>query len=401
MKDIILLLTGKVINGLFGLLLFHVIRGALIPTAYIDFSNCLAILTLIATFSGGAIGGLMLKRAFNSIENGNIIIYWIIFFLFLSIIVVEVSIVSNNFPAIYRIQAYAYLISNLFASIILIDFQIKKKFLMMAFTDAFRIIIPILLLLGCHQLFHLQHFNVGQVLWFLVIANLYGVGYFLYTIKWDHHAMKDLSYLKENWKSDLLYSFWFSSFNALVQLLVTVDRKVIASTHSALLASKIAYTADQITRVANGVIFPINTKVSSELGLFIRDKKVKEFNSALMKGALLSLAFGLFLIGMLLLANKIAPIYGIKPNIDATYAVVYAVGTTLYLTSIILQKRFDYTKYKSAPTFFLSIGFLIGYTLVKYVPGYTYGLYLATTLMFSLLIVLASFTAKNRVEMDR
>lgn len=400
MKDIAILIGGKVINGLFGLLLFHAIKQVLFPSVYIEFSNCLAVLTLLATFSAGAISGLMLKQAFNSKENAAIILYWTAFFLLISVLVIELFIAINQFPASYRAQAYAYLFTNLFVGIVLIDFQLKQQFLWMLLLDSLRLIIPLLTIVVLTKMMAIQHLALEKVLWLLVLGNIIGSVYFLVKIKVEFSSLKDLSYFRSNWKSDLLYSFWFSAFNALAQLLITFDRQWIAKSHNELIASKIAYTADQVTRIANGILFPINTKISSQLGILVREKKMAVFNRTLRFGAFLSIAMGLGLVMSLWVAIRIVNYYQLDFAIDSRTAIIYGIGSSLYLSALILQKRFDYTKFKAMPTLFLLLSLLSG-VVGKWSFLSEFGLYAYVNMLFFILIVVVGEALRKRLVMDR
>ena len=399
MKDIAILIGGKIINGLFGLLLFHVIKQVLFPSVYIEFSNCLAVLTLLATFSAGAISGLMLKQAFNSKENTGIILYWTAFFLLISVLVIEVFIATKQFPSVYRAQAYAYLFTNLFVGVVLIDFQLKQQFVRMLVLDSLRLIVPLLVIVILSKLMALQYLALAKVLWLLVLGNVFGTAYFLIKLRVDPSSLKDLSYFRNNWKSDLLYSFWFSAFNALAQLVITFDRQWIAKNHTELLASKIAYTADQITRIANGILFPINTKLSSQLGVLVRENKINAFNRSLRFGAFLSIGMGLALVGALWLALFIANYYQLDFAIATPTAVIYGIGASLYLSALILQKRFDYTKYKSVPTLFLLLALLTG-LFGKWSFLSVFGLYPFVNILFFVFIAAASEGLRKKLVMD-
>jgi len=400
MKDIAILMGGKVVNGLFGLLLFHVIKQVLFPSVYIEFSNCLAVLTLLATFSAGAISGLMLKQAFNSKENAAIVLYWTFFFLLLSVLVIEMFISTKQFPSIYRMQAYAYLFTNLFVGIVLIDFQLKQKFLWMLLLDSLRLIFPLLLIILLTKLMDLQYMDLAKVLWLLVLGNVFGTIYFFIKIRVSSAALKDFSYFRKNWKSDLFYSFWFSAFNALAQLLITFDRQWIAKNHNELLASKIAYTADQVTRIANGILFPINTKISSQLGILVREKKITIFNRTLRYGVLLSLAMGLLLVICISLATFVINYYHFDFAIDNHAAIFYAIGASLYLSALILQKRFDYTKFKATPTLILLLMLISGLFWKWSFPS-EIGLYNYVNIIYFLLMVIITEAVRKRLVMDR
>lgn len=400
MKDLSILIGGKVVNGLFGLFLFHLIKTFLFPSLYIDFSKTFALLTLMATFTGGAISGLMLKRGFSSAAHTGIVRYWLLFFALLTVLIVELMLAIGSLPVIYRFQVYVYLLSNLLAAIALIDFQMKQQFLQMTLLDTLRLLLPVSGLLLASRFFNSSSLTVGTVLWYLSAGNLYGVYYFLRRVPTPavEAGAETRHYLRQNWKADLWYSIWFSSFNALFQVLVTVDRQWISKQFTALQASRLAYTADQVCRVANGLIFPINTKISSQLGAYIRQQQFQQFSKSLRTGALLSSGFGLLLTGGWYAGLMLCRHWGIETGIDLPYAILYTLSTALFLSALILQKRFDYTRYKSAPALLLGLAFLLAHVFAPYVP---IPVYVLTAPAFFLFILILGHAGRTRLAMDR
>ncbi|MCY1536863.1 hypothetical protein D9M68_723350 [compost metagenome] len=177
---------------------------------------------------------------------------------------------------------------------------------------------------------------------------------------------------------------------------MTVDRQWISKQFSALQASRLAYTADQVCRVANGLIFPVNTKISSQLGAYVRQQQFQRFSKSLRTGALLSSGFGLLLTGSWYAGLVLCRHWGIETGIDLPYAILYTLSTTLFLSALILQKRFDYTRYKSAPALLLGLAFLLAHAFTFYLP-----VYVLTAPAFFLFILILGNVGRKRLTMDR
>jgi hypothetical protein len=397
MRDIIVLIASRIFNGIASLALFFIIKKVLVQDMYVEFSKEYSIITLIATLSGGALSGLMLKKAFTTQLNKFVIKQWIIFFIIISVVVIEALIFISVLDAEYRMPVYFIILSYVFFAVALVDCQIRKSFISMTLIDSTRILAPLIILFILSHIRTGTFFSLKAIFWILSCGYSYGIYYCIFKVGFSTKGMKDISYLSRNWRSDLIFSFWFASFNAIAQVLIISDRNIISLRYKPLIASQIAYTADQVTKIFNGLIFPINTKLSSELGTFAFLNKWDEFSKVLKRGAMLSVTGGILLMIILFFGNSLVSNFLNKQQLNAESIIYYSLANTIYLTSLIIQKRYDFSKFKAWPTLLLVSSIVISYLLITTAKLFINFFFLATCIYFSAITILTYLRGRKLV----
>ncbi len=97
MKNIVVLIGSRLINGVFGLLLFLFLKKIISNDGYDLFSSSYANLTLLSTFAGGVLGGLLLKNAFQfGTNHHNLVYFYTVFFGLLMVVPIELAFYING-----------------------------------------------------------------------------------------------------------------------------------------------------------------------------------------------------------------------------------------------------------------------------------------------------------------
>ncbi|SFG62121.1 hypothetical protein [Pedobacter insulae] len=370
MRSIIILIGSRVVNGLFGLLLFVMLKEMISITGYSSFSSSYANLTLLSTLAGGVLSGLLLKNAFHlgSIYK-HIIYFYTAFFMALIIVPLELAILLNVFNHISRFAIYFFILGHLISSVVLIHYQLNQQFLKMTIIEIFRTIFPLVFMLVLKYSFHVTVLSIDHVILIMALGNLLGFFFFIRICRLSISAkMASIkAYLSVKLKSDLSYGFSFASFNALAQLIIVRDRDLIVANPDAVQSSKVAYTADQLTKITNGVLFPLNTKVSSEVGGLIRDGKQQSFYRRLFKYSLFTLVAGSIIIAGILGFTYLYHHLRVFNTIDLMAVVYYGLANTIYLACLIYQKRYDYSRFKLLPTLLLLAAGMFAFLLIDFV----------------------------------
>lgn len=397
MKSIIILIGSRVINGLFGLLLFILIKAIISNDGYAHFSSSFANLSLLSTFAGGVLGGLLLKNAFYfGSAHHKVIYFYIAFFGALIVIPLELAFYFNAFSELNHLTVYMFIGTHLISSVALIHYQLKQRFTVMALIEISRTVLPLLLILLLKYGFNMLNLDVNDVIMLMVVGNILGL-FFLMNVmrlKFDGETIRIDSYLKERLKADLAFGFSFGSFNALAQFVIARDRSFILAQPAPMPVANIAYTADQLTKVSNGILFPLNTKVSSELGGLVRSNEVKHFHQKLSRYSLLTLLVGLIITAPVYIITYFYGGYKLLVDLNMQAIVYYGIGNTVYLTCLVYQKRFDYTKYKFLPTLLLIFAAAIAFIGVKFFIGMSY--FFLTAMLFGLFLMVSGLILPNR-----
>lgn len=391
MKNIIILIGSRLINGIFGLLLFGLLKAVISNEGYVFFSSSFANLSLLSTLAGGVLSGLLLKNAFYfGSAHQRIIYFYIGLFLILMVAPLELAFIFKIFPALSRWVVYLFIISHLFSSVALVHYQLKQQFIIMSAIEIFRTLFPLVLVLISKYGLHVSIISIDMVILLMASGNLLGLYLFIMRVysKYSGEIISIKDYLKERIKTDLWYGFSFASFNALAQLIIARDRSFILLNPNLSHSSKVAYSADQLTKVTNGVLFPLNTKVSSELGGLVRGNEVDVFHHKLNVYSFLTLVFGSIIT---LSIYGLTYVYGhikLLKDLDNNGILYYGLANTIYLTCLVYQKRFDYTKFKLLPMLLLFFAGGLALLLVNLLfVAISY--FFVTTIIFGLFLLLA------------
>lgn len=398
MRNIVVLIGSRLINGLFGLLLFGLLKAIISNDGYGLFSSSFANLSLLSTLAGGVLGGLLLKNAFHFGSTYQKVIYfYIALFMILMIIPLELALFFNAFTALSRWVVYLFIISHLLSSVALIHYQLKQQFVLMSFIEIFRTIFPLALILMLKYGFDVDQISVNGVVLVMAIGNLLGIYLFIKSaiLHYDGEIISIKAYLKEKLKTDLFYGFSFASFNALAQLVIARDRNLILLGQDPAHNSNIAYSADQLTKVTNGVLFPLNTKVSSELGGLVRNNELVRFHQKLNTYSFFTLLIGLLITFGIYGLGYFYGYLKLLKDLDLIAIVYYGLANTIYLASLIYQKRFDYTKYKLLPTILLLVAGSLAFLLID-LMNIQCSYFLITAVTFGLFLLFSGWCLPNQ-----
>lgn len=391
MKNIVVLIGSRLVNGVFGLLLFGLLKAVISNDGYGIFSSNFANLSLLSTLAGGVLSGLLLKNAFHfGSAHQRIVYFYIGLFMVLMIAPLELAFFFKIFPALSRWVVYLFIISHLLSSVVLVHYQLKQQFVNMSAIEIFRTVLPLALVLILKYGLHISMISVNMVILLMTSGNLLGLYLFIMSIysKYSGEIISIRDYLKERMKTDLWYGFSFASFNALAQLIIARDRSFIVLNPNLSHGSSVAYSADQLTKVTNGVLFPLNTKVSSELGGLVRSNEIEVFHQKLNVYSFLTLAFGAVItLGIYGLTYLYGHIKLLK-DLDNNSILYYGLANTIYLACLIYQKRFDYTKFKLLPMLLL---FLAGGLALLFINllSTAVSYFFVTTIIFGLFLLLS------------
>ena len=176
-----------------------------------------------------------------------------------------------------------------------------------------------------------------------------------------------LEYLQIHFKDDMLFGLSFISFSSLANYTIAYDRIIITKLNlSTNYKSRFIYTADQVTKVINTLLFPINTKVSGKLGRLYREKQYAFFHKEIDYSVLITLGIGttITLLGYVIFSG--INFFGMKMIIEPNALIQYSISNVLYLSAVLLQKKFDYSKFlKFLPLLLLLTSFFITYIFRK------------------------------------
>jgi O-antigen/teichoic acid export membrane protein len=397
MKSILILIGSRVVNGLFGLLLFVLIKVIISNDGYAHFSASFANLSLLSTFAGGVLGGLLLKNAFYfGSAHHRVIYFYIAFFAALIVVPLELAFYVDAFSELNHLTVYIFIASHLLSSVTLIHYQLKQRFGLMAVIEISRTVLPLVLVLLLKYGFNILNLSVNEVIMLMAMGNAVGVVLliFVMNLSFAGELISISAYLKERLKADLSFGFSFGSFNALAQFIIARDRTLILTQAAPVQAANIAYTADQVTKVSNGVLFPLNTKVSSELGALVRNKEEDHFYKQLKVYSVYTFCGGAVITLLGYLIAFFFTSQQLVADLNGQAILYYGGGNTVYLTCLVYQKRFDYTKYKLLPTLLLVVAAAIALVGVNLFTTMSY--FLLTALLFGLFLVVAGFILPSR-----
>ncbi len=397
MKSVLVLIGSRVINGLFGLLLFVLIKVMIDNDGYAHFSSSFANLSLLSTFAGGVLGGLLLKNAFYfGSAHHKVIYFYIAFFAALVVIPLELAFYFNAFTELSHLTVYIFIGTHLLSSVALIHYQLKQRFAIMAFIEISRTVVPLLLVLLLKYGFNTLNLGVNEVIVLMALGNILGLAFLVNVMGLSFNGEKISigSYLKARLKADLAFGFSFGSFNALAQFVIARDRSFILAQAAPAPIANVAYTADQLTKVSNGILFPLNTKVSSELGGLVRNNEVKNFHQKLNLYSLFTLVAGLVITVPIYLITYFYGSHRLLTDLNLQAIIYYGLGNTVYLTCLVYQKRFDYTKYKLLPTLLLMAAANIAFVGARFFAEISY--FFLTAMLFGLFLILSGIILPNR-----
>ncbi|MEJ5994844.1 hypothetical protein WG904_10490 [Pedobacter sp. Du54] len=390
MKNIVILIGSRLINGVFGLLLFLLLKKVIDNNRYDLFSSSYANLTLLSAFAGGVLAGLLLKNAFQfGTAHHRLVYFYTAFFGVLMIIPIEVAFYINAFSQLTRFTVYLFMFSHLLCAVVLVHLQLKQAFTQMAGVEISRTLIPLLILaIGFTSL------SVNTVMLLLTFGNVIGIFYFIRVmlLTYPGKQLGIVEYLHARLRPDLAFGFSFGSFNALAQFVIANDRSMIVSQASPQSAN-IAYTADQLTKVGNGVLFPLNTKVSSELGGLIRSNEIKKFHRQLNTYTWLTLLGGIGITLPIYACTWAFSDFKLLNDLNRNAILYYGFANAIYLACLIYQKRFDYTKYKLLPTLLLMAAAGLAFVAMPFFVSVSY--FFLTAIGFGLLLTVAGVVLPN------
>lgn len=347
MKDLAILMSSRLLTGVVGLVLFVLIKDKLPTEDYALFSVTWATLTLISTVGGGVLSGLLLKNGFKATGPyaSVVLAYTGLFALVLGIIVLILASLKGG-QGLSPWTFLTFVLSHLLCSVALVHDQLNQQFFRMGLLELFRNLLPVVILIAW------QAINLDIAIWLFTLGQLPGAIRFLYLVIRPAQQSVAISwkyYFRTSFSSDLKFGLSFSAFNAIVQAVFTKDRQLIMEMPVAQAAADTAYTADQMTKVSNGVLFPLNTKVSSQLGEQVRGKEHDQFYKSLNAFTLYTLILGAIITLLGYLIVKKFHTLAIIKDLDAQATWQYGVANTIYLACLIYQKRFDYSKLKAMP----------------------------------------------------
>jgi O-antigen/teichoic acid export membrane protein len=397
MKNIIILIGSRLINGVFGLLLFLFLKKVIDNNGYDLFSSNYANLTLVSTFAGGVLGGLLLKNAFHfGTKHHQLVYIYTLFFGLLMIIPIELAFYFNVFRQLSHLTVYSFMLSHLLCAVVLVHFQLMQAFIKMASIEISRTLLPLIVVA-----ISFKTLTVNEVIWLLTLGNVFGIFYFIRLLVLTHEAqeMSIIQYFKTKLRSDLAFGFSFGSFNAVAQSVIASDRGLIVS-QATTQGANIAYTADQLTKATNGILFPLNTKVSSELGGLVRRHEIRQFHRKLYIYTWITLLAGL---GLTLPIYVFVWLYGdfkLVNDLNKQAILYYGLANTVYLSCLVYQKRFDYTKYKLLPTVLLLTAAAMAFVGIQFFATISY--FFLTAMFFGIFLIASGFILPNAsLELDK
>lgn len=393
MKDLLILIGSRMINGVIGLVFFAMLKMQIADGQYGVFSFGLAQLTLLTTLGGGVLSGLLLKNAFDL--HGiyrQVLFAYLGLFAVLLILPVEGFLWGDLLPGLSRGSVYVYVGTHLLTSVVLVHYQLKRQFLLMGGLEILRNLLPLVLLYLVAENRMTGPVSPDMAILFLSWGQVPAILLFVFLLTINPGAAPPQpwrNYFRSRAGSDLGFGLSFSGFNALAQWVMAKDRQLILELPDPKTGSDIAYSADQMTKVSNGVLFPFNTKISAGLGNWVRQGEHQTFYKQLHWYSALTLSAGALLT---LLAALLVWQFGDRYLIRELHSPAiwqYGVANTLYLSALIYQKRFDYTRYKVVPLLMLALAAVCSTLIVTFVSAEV-SFFLVTVLCYAGFLILAS-----------
>lgn len=403
MKQVVTIFLSRIAGGaLLFLLTIFLKELVLDELEFVSFSISYAYLIFLSSFSVIILNSIIVRKAFeiNSAEEFPLILFYLIFFIFICYISVEFSIYTNFLKKETRLSSLYFLLSSLFGSVINGNFQIRQSFVKMAIWEFIKNITTFLIIYIFLKIKF--HINSNTVIIILSISNLYYLFFFIrYFIKnYKNINIGNLKrYLNKHFKSDISFGFSFILFSSLANYVIAFDRLQIQKFNNTnLYKANYAYTADLVSKLMNSFLFPLNISISSNIGFLHKNGNVKEFNSKIFQSASQTLIIGLIITIILLISNSIiSHIFNINTIVFNDQALIfYTVGISIYLSSILFQKQYDYTKFlKFLPFALLVISFFLIILVVNLFNIINISYFFYVFLAYAIFLLLSSLYLKK------
>ena len=403
MKQVAIIFASRIAGGVLLFLLTIFLKEVVLDEVqFISFSAFYAYLIFLSSFSVIILNSIIVRKAFeiNSPEDISLILFYLFFFILICYISVEFSIFLNLLKKDSRMPSLFFLLTSLFGSVINGKFQIQQTFLKIAIWEFVKNITTFLVILIFLKIKITMDCNT--VIKILAISNLYYFIFFLRFLQQNHKSIKLIklkNYLKKHFISDISFGFSFILFSSLANYVIAFDRIQIQKfsfTNS--YKAMYAYTADLVTKFMNAILFPLNISISSNLGPLYKKGKMIEFHNEINKSTFHSLILGLFISVIMLLSyyviNIIFNINVITLNYQAL--IFYSFGISIYLSTILFQKKYDYTTFlKFLPFVLLAISFFSIKILFNTFNINNISYFFFIFFAYSILILLTNLFLKN------
>lgn len=367
MKQVLIIFLSRIAGGaLLFLLTIFLKKIVLNELQFLLFSASYAYLIFLSSFSVIILNSIIVRKVIkiDSAEDFTIILFYLFFFILICYISVEFSINLNLLKKESRFPSLFYLLTSLFGAIINGNFLLCQSFFKMAIWENIKNITTFIIIFIFIS-FKL-HIDSNTVIVILAISNFYYLFSFLQYFK---HNFKTISfvnlkyYLNKHFRSDITFGFSFILFCSLANYVIAFDRLQIQKfTNTNSYKANYAYTADLATKFMNALLFPINISITSNIGILHKNQNMKDFFSKINHSSFHTFIIGIIISFILLITNSILSHY-FNINIFALNSqalIFYTIGTSFYLSTVLFQKRYDYSNFlKFLPFTLLIISFLL------------------------------------------
>lgn len=395
MNNYLLILIGRIISGVIAFCYLIFLKKYLPSNDYLIFSTTMVSLVFLSSFNSIILNAILIRNSlsFNNVESKPIIFYYTIFFILIGLIAIEISISMNFLHSNFRFLYYTIISLNVVASSVNSNYQINTQFKYFLGLDFLKNTIPFFILLIINGKYIL---NSGRA---LIISNIVGVVFLGIYLKFcfDNYLSfsfrKFLQYIKMHFIDDISYAISFISFNAVANYFIAFDRINITRFNVPIdVKSKITYTSDQVSKIFNTILFPINTKISGELGLIYKEGKYIDFIKKVNRSFLATLVVGFVLLSSIVIFLSVFSSIVLKFDISESSLIQYSIANTLYLSCLVYQKKYDYSKFsKFLPAILISTSFLLSFFIRETLNENHISIFMSVTILYFILLILSSY----------
>jgi len=403
MKQVAIIFISRLAGGaLLFLLTIFLKEVVLDEVQFVSFSVAYAYLTFLSSFSVIILNSIIVRKAFeiNSAEEFSLILFYLFFFIIICYVSVESSIYLNLLNKDARVPSHFFLLTSLLGSVINGNFQVHQSFFKIAIWEFIKnsttfVIIFIYLKVKLD-------INSNTIIFILATSNFYYLIFFIRHFLQNYknvNIVKLKNYLYKHFKSDISFGFSFILFNSLANYIIAFDRLQIQNfknTNS--YKANYAYTADMVSKLMNAFLFPLNISISTNIGLLHKNGNVKELNRKISYSAFQTLIIGLIVSIFLLISNSIiCNFFNFNTLVLNDQALIfYTVGISIYLSSILFQKQYDYTSLlKFLPFTFLVISFFLIILIVNLFNIINISYFFYIFLAYAIFLLLSSLYFKK------
>ena len=403
MKQVAIIFLSRIAGGVLLFLLTIFLKEVVLDEVqFVSFSASYAYLIFLSSFSVIILNSIIVRKAFeiNSAEDCTLILFYLFFFIFICYVSVEFSINLNLLKKESRLPSLYFLLTSLFGAVINGNFQIRQSFFKMAIWEFIKNTTTFLIILIFLKVKF--HIDSNTVIVILAISNLYYLFFFLRYFIQNYKTINIVNlknYLNKHFRSDISFGFSFILFTSLANYVIAFDRLQIQNfTNTNSYKANYAYTADLVSKLMNAFLFPLNISISSNIGLLYKNGNMKEFHSKIIHSSFHSLIIGLVVSVIMLISNSIiSHFFDINVFALNNQALIfYSVGVSIYLSSILFQKQYDYSAFlKFLPFALLVISFLLIILIINIfnITNISYFFYVFLT--YSLFLLLSTLYLKK------